>query len=620
VTTPATRVAPPASRAPWHDDWIVRVEWAAPRDRVVTTSGLQGSGARRHDASHVLAVVAGTLTNAHELAPAAPYDPAALVARLYEADGERTWTRLRGPFAAIVWDRVHERVHVVHDQIGIQPLFHARSGSAWLFSSSADALAAQHGVSRAIDAVVLSEWLCGWFPAPEDTAYEAVKRLPPATILTITPEGHHSRRYWDPTPGDAPNAWLSDAEVERFDGLFERAVARTTESARQPAIFLSGGIDSISVAGAATDAVDATARPRPLALSLAFPDAASNESEIQIAVADRLGLPLTLVPLEEAAGPTGLVDAALSLTADWPQPMWNVWAPAYMDLARRAAQQGADTILTGRGGDEWLTVTPYLLADLVARGDIAGVWRLLAARRRSNGLRGVRSTLQLLWTMAGRPLGSAALDAVAHGPWHRRRRRRLLSERPEWIAPDPAVRLAMDARTEQWIDEARPRHGFYMRESRLALFHPAVAHDMEETQELGRRHGLRVLHPFWDVDLIEMLYRVPPQTLMRDGRAKWLLRRRLAARLPGLGLERRGKVSARGVFAGIVAREARTAWERLGGLHTLTQLGVVSSTGVKCVGASVPQLDVLGGPGRTWSLLTLEMWARRRAEPGSGSI
>jgi hypothetical protein len=178
----------------------------------------------------------------------------------------------------------------------------------------------------------------------------------------------------------------------------------------------------------------------------------------------------------------------------------------------------------------------------------------------------------------------------------------------------------MDERVESWMDEARPRHGFYMRESRLALFHPAVAHDMEETQELGRRQGLRMLHPFWDVDLIEMLYRVPPRALMRDGRAKWLLRRRLAKRLPGLGLETRGKVSARGVFTGIVAREAGAVWRRLDGLHTLAQLGVVSSTGVKCVGASIPQLDVLGGAGRTWGLLTLETWARRRAEPGSGSL
>jgi asparagine synthase (glutamine-hydrolysing) len=618
VTIHTVRAASTTPRAHWHDDWLVRVDWTSSPDRILQASHLEGSSARQHATEQTLVVVAGIIEDADETGPASD-DPAALVAHLYEAEADRAWSRLRGPFAAVVWDRQRRLVHVVHDQIGIQPLFYARAGSQWLFSSNADVLAAQDGVSRAIDAVALSEWLCGWFPDQEDTAYRDVKRVPAAQVLTIEPGDHRSARYWDPTPHDRPIDWLDDDEVERFDELLERAVARATRAAQQTAVFLSGGADSITVAAAAADAMKTSGRPHPLALSLAFPDAASNESAIQTAVADRLGLPLSLVPLAEAAGPTGLLDAALSLSESWPQPMWNVWAPAYMHLATHAATQGADLILTGRGGDEWLTITPYLLADLVARGDAVGVWKLIAARRRSNGLRGVRDTSRLLWTMAARPLGSAWLDTIAPGPWHRRRRRRLLSERPDWIAADPSIRRAMDMRIDRWIDDARPRHGFYMRESRLALFHPAVAHDMEETQELGRRQGLRVLHPFWDVDLIELLYRVPPRMLMRDGRAKWLLRRRLSARLPGLGLEGRGKVSARGVFTGLVTRDAAAAWRKLDGLHTLAQLGIVSSTGVKCVGASIPQLAVFGGAGRTWSLLTLESWARRRAEPGSGS-
>ena len=161
----------------------------------------------------------------------------------------------------------------------------------------------------------------------------------------------------------------------------------------------------------------------------------------------------------------------------------------------------------------------------------------------------------------------------------RRRRRRLLRERPAWVAPDPAIRAAMDARIERWIDPARPPQGFYVREMRTALFHPGITHDMEETQEFGRRNGQRMLHPFWDVDLVNALYRVPPDLLMRDGRSKWLLRRRLEARLPGLGLERRTKVSAGGVFTGMMAREARPAWDRLGGLQTLSEAGIVSEPG-----------------------------------------
>jgi hypothetical protein len=94
--------------------------------------------------------------------------------------------------------------------------------------------------------------------------------------------------------------------------------------------------------------------------------------------------------------------------------------------------------------------------------------------------------------------------------------------KPEWVAPDPAIRRAMEDRLDRWIDPARPAGGFYQREGRTALRHPAVTHDMEETQEFGRRHDARVMHPFWDIDLIEMLHRVPPALLMADGRSKSL--------------------------------------------------------------------------------------------------
>ena len=57
--------------------------------------------------------------------------------------------------------------------------------------------------------------------------------------------------------------------------------------------------------------------------------------------------------------------------ACWPQPMWNLWAPAYTALARHAVARGRRVILTGRGGDEWLTMSPYLLADQLKRGDVA---------------------------------------------------------------------------------------------------------------------------------------------------------------------------------------------------------------------------------------------------------
>jgi asparagine synthase (glutamine-hydrolysing) len=608
----------------WHDNWVVafdpgRAAGAAsstvsghPNASPLVVAGAGGSDLVAASSPPNEVLFAGFLTNAGELDADPTRTPAQIVARLFAAHGARAFASLRGSFAAIVWDGAARRLHVARDQVGLQPLFIARSEGRWHFAGAPQALVSLPGVSRALDAVAMSEWICGWYPSIEDTAYRDVKRVPPATVTTFDRGEVTERRYWDPSPITEPIAWSREEDLEVFEGLLAQAVRRAVRAVNgRLAIFLSGGVDSITIAAAATDLLRAAALEPPLALSLVFPDAASNEEIVQSAVARELGLPQRLVPLADASGPQGLLAAALDLSAGWPQPMWNIWSPAYMHLARVAGSEGARMVLTGRGGDEWLTVTPYLMADLVGRGDVPGIWRMLRTWRRSHPEFGVRGSARLLWTTAGRPVASAALDAVAPRAWHARRRRRLLGERPTWVAPDPAVRAAMDRRIDRWIDPARPPQGFYVREMRTALFHPGITHDMEETQEFGRRNGQRVLHPFWDVDLVNALYRVPPDLLMRDGRSKWLLRRRLAARLPGLGLERRAKVSAGGVFTGMMAREAPPAWERLGGLATLSESGIVRRAGVESASQSIAELGRMGA-GRLWTLLTLETWARHR--------
>src|SRR5215218_11138633 len=388
------------ARPVWHDEWVVRFD----PDRVSSTAsggtdisgaflaasplvidGAEGSDVAAACTPPFEVVVAGILTNTRELADDPTRTAAHIVGQLFAESGVDAFARLRGSFAAIVWDGARRRLHVARDQVGLQPLFVARSEGRWHFAGAPQMLVALPGVSRAIDAVALSEWICGWYPSIEDTAYRDVKRVPPASVTTFDDSGISQRRYWDPSPITEPLTWSREEDLEGFEGLLMQAVGRAVRAVNsQPAIFLSGGVDSITVAAAATDIRRAAALPPPVALSLVFPDAASNEEDVQTAVARELGLRQRIVPLTDAAGPGGLLAAALQLSAGWPQPMWNVWSPAYMHLASVAGSEGARVVLTGRGGDEWLTVTPYLMADLAMRGDVPGIWRMLRTWRRSH--------------------------------------------------------------------------------------------------------------------------------------------------------------------------------------------------------------------------------------------
>ncbi len=113
-----------------------------------------------------------------------------------------------------------------------------------------------------------------------------------------------------------------------------------------------------------------------------------------------------------------------------------------------------------------------------------------------------------------------------------------------------------------------------------SLDHALLAMELEEYFEAGRRLGVRFGHPFWDADLLTLLYRTPPELLNQGGRSKGLVRSMLARRFPELGFERQRKVSGTPVSRRIFVEEGGAAWRRLGGATALSDLGVVDARAV----------------------------------------
>ena len=146
--------------------------------------------------------------------------------------------------------------------------------------------------------------------------------------------------------------------------LLERSVSQCLELGPS-GIFLSGGLDSVSIAAVALDLAERRGLATPLALSLAFPTPETTEEDVQVGVAKALGLPQIMLGLEESVAPEGLVRRALELSADWPLPRTYLWSGPYLELAHSGVEHGVRAIMTGAGGDEWLTVDLLLAADFI---------------------------------------------------------------------------------------------------------------------------------------------------------------------------------------------------------------------------------------------------------------
>jgi asparagine synthase (glutamine-hydrolysing) len=541
---------------------------------------------------------------------------AAIALKAYQRWGEDLLNKIKGIFALIIQDRERDVLLGARDAVGVYPLFYASIEGEWLFSTSIEALTQHPRVSGEINRAAIADELCHRWSDVEETLFKNVKRVPPGHVIMVG-RSKQVRRYWKlPIPGVEVD-WVREDELERFDELLDQAVERCL-CLGPAAIYLSGGLDSVSVAAVAAENSHRKGLPPPWALSLGFP-AECNEEKIQRDVAADLGLPRVFMPLGTAVGPDGLLLAALKMNSRWSMPLLNPWYPAYHRLGLEGKQRGCKVILTGGGGDEWLGVTPFLAADLMRSLNVVGLYHLWSTMQSSYPIPWHLITKNMLWRFGARPLVSATirriLRGVAPGLLQARQRRHVRRTTPDWVSPDRALQQQIDQRLETRLGQTKPMRdtgGFYSRELWEFLDHPLTAMEMEEVFDRGTRMGLRIRMPYWDTDLLEMLYRIPPHLLNKGGRSKGLVRQTVARRFPQLGFERQKKIFSTNLFNSTMLQEGKKAWQALGGTPALAELGIVDRERLASTFEGILAGNQLHQAYWIWDILNLESWLRPR--------
>jgi asparagine synthase (glutamine-hydrolysing) len=159
---------------------------------------------------------------------------------------ERFVDHLIGMFAFAIVETASGRVVLGRDRLGIKPLYFADVEGALRFASTLPALLAGGGaIDTEIDPVALHHYLSfhSVVPAPL-TILRGVRKLAPATLLTVEPSGARSeRRYWPPISEPDPSATSADWEEMTLAAL-RTAVQRRMVADVPVGVLLSGGLDS----------------------------------------------------------------------------------------------------------------------------------------------------------------------------------------------------------------------------------------------------------------------------------------------------------------------------------------------------------------------------------------
>ncbi|MEA2592852.1 MAG: hypothetical protein QOD62_2683 [Actinomycetota bacterium] len=166
--------------------------------------------------------------------------------------GEGLVDRLVGMFAFAIAERDSGRVVLARDRLGVKPLYLADVDGALRFASSLPALVAAGGVDTTVDPVALHHYLTfhAVVPAPR-TLLAGVRKLPPATLLVVEPDGRRrEREYWNPwtapAPAGAPAPHTATAGDwrEAIEAALRLAVRRRLVADVPVGVLLSGGLDS----------------------------------------------------------------------------------------------------------------------------------------------------------------------------------------------------------------------------------------------------------------------------------------------------------------------------------------------------------------------------------------
>jgi asparagine synthase (glutamine-hydrolysing) len=503
----------------------------------------------------------GRLDNRHELvlelknALTATATDLAIVAAAHEAWGTKCFAKLIGDWALSVWDPRSRSVILAKDPIGTRHLYYSFDNKRVTWSTILDPLVLLGGKMFTLEEEYIAGWL-SFFPATHLTPYVGIHSVPPSCFVRLEPERQKVIRYWDFEPGKRIRYRRDGEYEEHFRTVFGESVRRRLRANSPILAELSGGIDSSAIVCMADTVITRGVGEIPRLDTISYyNDFEPNWNERPY-----------FIKVEEKRGRMGChidVGAQRIFKLEFETDRLvlgpgSASRPSEVEkqFAMCMTSEGNRVLFSGIGGDEVCGGVPTPipeLADLLARARF---------RRLAHQLK--------VWALNKRR------------PWFH-----LLFEAARGFFPPAFVGFAKNLRPAVWLEPnfvKRHRDVLVGYQSTLKLAGPLPSFqvNISALDMLRRQLGCEILssnppyekrYPYLDRDLLEFLYAIPREQLVRPGQRRSLMRRALVGIVPSEILERKRKA----FVSRAPIRAISTEWA---GLSKMRHRMVSSSLGI----------------------------------------
>ncbi len=274
-----------------------------------------------------------------------------VILKAYRRWGEAALVRFNGMFAFAIWDNREKRLFCARDRIGIKPFYFVLNDKFFLFASDIKTIIASGLYRSEIDPEGFYHNLSfGVAPRPM-TAFKNVRALEPGCWMTIDTDGQHkNHRYWNVPVGTQDKDLTEAVAADMLEDALQKSIRLRLIADVPVGTFMSGGIDSTTVA-----AIAARNHPGITAFTLTYESAAAEHNEVEQAraTADMHDMKHVVLKVKAEA----VMDHIEEMILCYEEPYYTL-SPNFI-ISKLVAENNFTAVLNGLGGDELFAGYPW---------------------------------------------------------------------------------------------------------------------------------------------------------------------------------------------------------------------------------------------------------------------
>lgn len=450
-----------------------------------------------------------------------------LVSLSYLRWGEQFLYRLKGSFSFLIIDTRNQKVIGLTDHFGFENIYYhkkEKESGGIIFSSSPAGLGCFEKIKKTINTEYLQDYLSLQSFEKGACIYREICLLPPAHILTIENSCFEIRQYWSlrdhSTQSDIPQM-----SPEYLRELLENAIRDRMEKCDNPAILLSGGLDSSTILALAAKRFRETCDIRQIqAISRFFREEHINslrdEQQYAREICQNNNVQLTTCD-EEIFSPLSYLPRFFERMGFFPyDPMSFVLLPVY----QKAVQLGANELITGYGGDEivslpGMNVLPYILRQ----GKLLLLNTLITSHAEVYSLS--------RWGVLKSHVLAEVLPKSFSKIYHLLKRKRRAESHDESCL-HPHLRKVLKERLNEHVLHKLKRYLPPNQLVEMNIQSGILNHCQTFFSYLSLTENCKFIHPLMDKNIAEFVSRVPLEEFLKDGWQRSLFRRAIKGLVP----------------------------------------------------------------------------------------